>query len=817
MPRSIDLTPQNLQLDHNPNHKIGMSAAQAQNFLDNRPALIAAALKTAINQMLTDIDSATGLNLLKWAQAIENLLSAVGHPRTGDLVTDFMDWLSKLFPNLFQRIFGSSTGIGLVGGIPAPAVRNVTQNLQPVFDFPDVDSVNASGQWQWDGTVDHTGTAGSGSAMCVSNGILQALRGIPGAVQPAQVVTLSGWVMWSGLAAASGTSPIQLQVIPGTLTSDGVFVPGTPVTPPGCYVTSPAASGSWTQLTGTYTVPSTGVDAVQMRLVVTADASSGFVWFDDCQPTLTGGWLSVLSADRDALNADRDAKRAARQTYNTAVKAAIAAGGGWATIWAAIDAAKQAEEATLADITASEVFTWREFFSSLLGVDSSSGKIDAGNVGGVTIGTITDSIENHIQNIVDAIAQAINGGAGQGNDPGSIITNLQSIPQGNVAVSNAAALTTVTVVGSGAGAHNTTGNFSGHAPITWTDTIPTTADYVVVVCNVASTNGSGASCSITSPSTIALGPLVSESYSTGSPSVIIFGLANPPTGSVTFHLQANEAASVVTLIAGTSISLSGVGSVQDIAYESSATNLNPSLSTAYASPALVINGIGTFGTSGDVPTLSSYSQTQEYHSGAVTATSFTTDLIAGVVASPSSPTFSATMSTLTSNTSFGNVAIALNPSSSSSVIGHGFRQHRNSATDVSASNGYNPFPSTFFDTLDFNEYSTVDATTNGCKIIYTGHYSVSLHVMQDQTSTSHLARAILYKNGSIVRNGPTLVVTQRSADTFVLGATWNVYCQDGDLLQPGYWVSRAVSNIFTGDSTGAKTFWEVSLTNRSLM
>jgi hypothetical protein len=218
-------------------------------------------------------------------------------------IEDFLttgDWsdLSTAIQDILQSIFGSSTSLGLVGGIPAPAVVNVTQNLQPVWDFPDAASLSGAGTaWSWDGSEDHTGVSGSGSAKVVANGVLQALKGIPGAVQPAQVVTPTAYVMWSGLTY-TGSNPIQLQLIPYSQ-SGSELVAGTAFEV--AQIASPASSGSWTHLTGTYTVPSSGVAAVQLRLVVGGNATAGSVWWDDCEANLSGGFLADLQADTNNI------------------------------------------------------------------------------------------------------------------------------------------------------------------------------------------------------------------------------------------------------------------------------------------------------------------------------------------------------------------------------------------------------------------------------------------------------------------------------------------------------------------------------------
>jgi hypothetical protein len=340
MPRQIDLFSQNLQVTNDPNNQISVTAAQINTLKDQIPAALEAAEKLLLTNILTAIDNATGLDLVDWIADVQawlnslsaalqqswlnfqNLLNGIVQDVDADvaaavawlqgvgsaansaltLLEDFLatgDWsdLSAAYTDLVQAIFGTSTSLGLVGAIPAPAVVDVVQSLQPVWDFPDAASVSAGGQWSWDGTVDHTGTTGSGSAKCAADGTLQGLRGIPGAVQPAQVVTVTAYVMWSGLST-SGSDQIQLQLIPYS-TSGTELVAGTPFEV--AQVASPGASGSWTELTGTYTVPSSGVDAIQLRLVVTADAAAGSVWFDDCSADVSGGFLADLKADTNSI------------------------------------------------------------------------------------------------------------------------------------------------------------------------------------------------------------------------------------------------------------------------------------------------------------------------------------------------------------------------------------------------------------------------------------------------------------------------------------------------------------------------------------
>lgn len=337
------------------------------------------------------------------------------------------DWsdLSTAMQDIFQAIFGSSTSLGLVGGIPAPAVINVTQNLQPVWDFPDAAALAGTGsQWSWDGTQDHTGVAGSGSAKVVANGVLQALRGIPGAVQGGQVVAPTAWVMWSGLTY-SGSDPVQLQLIPYSQ-SGSVLSAGTPVVV--AQLATPASSGSWIELTGTYTVPSSGVAAVQSRLVIPGTVSAGSVWWDDCQVDVTGGYLATLQNDLTTLSDDFTAGNTAFGTFLTTVEADITGYTSWSTFITNVESAWNTYTTTVSGLVSSEIFTVQQFFNTMLGLNASTGQISNTNIGNVLGG---GSLGADVQAILDYIANAL-GHSGTGHTLTQIETYLGLIPATNV-------------------------------------------------------------------------------------------------------------------------------------------------------------------------------------------------------------------------------------------------------------------------------------------------------------------------------------------------------------------------------------------------
>jgi hypothetical protein len=80
MPRAIDLTPQNLQVTHNPNQMLGVGPGQLQNMLADIadiPAVTIEAIEQFINQFLTYFDEVTGIDLLPLVQDVEAFLNAL--------------------------------------------------------------------------------------------------------------------------------------------------------------------------------------------------------------------------------------------------------------------------------------------------------------------------------------------------------------------------------------------------------------------------------------------------------------------------------------------------------------------------------------------------------------------------------------------------------------------------------------------------------------------------------------------------------------------------------------------------------------------
>ena len=298
------------------------------------------------------------------------------------------DWndLSEAYQDLIAWLTGSGTTTGVLSETPGTSVTNTTQNLQPVSDFPNATSVSGGSGWVWDGTTTYTDPnpphAVSYSLKVALDGTLKAAHGVVAKVQPNQVVTPKAMVKWAGLASTAGTSPIQLQIVPGFVAPFSTkFVAASPVVM--ASIASPANMADWTVLTGSYPVPNDGsVNAVQMRLVVTTDATAGSVWWAACTDGVSGGFLAELQSGIGDLQTEAGERQAATATLGQALwTIATTPGQSAEDAIAAADTAFENYWATNEQIDSAQRVTLSQLLSAWLGI--SNGSMDLGTVGGL--------------------------------------------------------------------------------------------------------------------------------------------------------------------------------------------------------------------------------------------------------------------------------------------------------------------------------------------------------------------------------------------------------------------------------------------------
>lgn len=298
----------------------------------------------SVDQMIEAVEAALTASALKWDDVWTQLRDFL---QTGD-----WSHLTDAFNDILAAIFGSGASAGIIGAISQTAITQGSQNVQPVSDFPNAASISsdaAGSGWSWDGSLDHTGTPGSGSAKVTADGTLHAMHGVVTPVQPGQTVSPQAFVMWSGLTSTAGSAPIQFQL---RLNSGG--------TVPIASVSSPASSASWTELSGTYTVPDDGsVTTVQMRLVVTPDALTGPINWDDCTDDISGGWLAELDTDFRA-------GQAAFGTFLQSCWTALTTDDWSTTLAADLQSAWNIYAKAVANITADETLTIQKMLNKLI-------------------------------------------------------------------------------------------------------------------------------------------------------------------------------------------------------------------------------------------------------------------------------------------------------------------------------------------------------------------------------------------------------------------------------------------------------------------
>ncbi|MBI2702095.1 MAG: hypothetical protein HYX31_23750 [Mycobacterium sp.] len=255
------------------------------------------------------IDLFSGIDLAKFGNAIEFITDAIDPwivqltaiinflnevirvlGAGGDVLNSPLPQLTIPFRNLMQFLGNVRLGIESFNPIlaaqqfisrlliPAGSISNVQPNLQLDPGFNDSESLGDEGpawtreypdplitdpDFVWD-LIGHTA---DGSATVHATGTEHGLQGSVVPVEPGQTFDLAAWVTWAGVTATG--SPFALQVMTDTGAITDIAA-----------VASPAASGGWAQIAGSYTVPS-GVETIRIRLCVKASATVGQVWFDD--------------------------------------------------------------------------------------------------------------------------------------------------------------------------------------------------------------------------------------------------------------------------------------------------------------------------------------------------------------------------------------------------------------------------------------------------------------------------------------------------------------------------------------------------------
>ncbi|SKH54669.1 Uncharacterised protein [Mycobacteroides abscessus subsp. massiliense] len=368
------------------------------------------------------------------------------------------------------------------GLIPSSWVANVVQELVPNGNFPNAQSVQAGSPFTWDGAT--AGAVNGFSIKTSANGTLQTMQSQMFQVAPGQQIVLSAYPQWAGLAFASGKYPIQVGITPyADKNTAGAFREVAQISP------SVASSSGWApQLTGTYTVPPTGVTWATLTLVLTQDATAGIVRYSNASAHMSNSSGLLAELQEDLTNAGNTI-----QAIVDAINAAVgqAAGQAVASIQAAIagiqSLAHQAGtnlQSMIDGLLGGSNNPISAFVTSLMGTKSQaaaaltpsstinaaqvSGVLTSGNIPNITAAMSTDltSAVNNLTAGFQNIYNAWFGGSTAAGTPAEVQSTIAAI---KTAVQNGYTVDTIT------------------SSTTWTK--PANITELVVICIAAGLNG----------------------------------------------------------------------------------------------------------------------------------------------------------------------------------------------------------------------------------------------------------------------------------------------------------------------------------------
>jgi hypothetical protein len=159
------------------------------------------------------------------------------------------------------------------------------------------------------------------------------------------------------------------------------------------------------------------------------------------------------------------------------------------------------------------------------------------------------------------------------------------------------------------------------------------------------------------------------------------------------------------------------------------------------------------------------------------------------------------------------------------TVGTGIRQYRAASTaSGSTGAGSYKFPSNYFDTLD-RSTSDMPNTNNAVTVARDGWYQVTIRSLLNNMTASLgmiTLSAGVYVNTAFTESlaGNCVAFNVVGAQDFIsnLAGSGMIYLHAGDVVEPGYTidgVGTCSALTFTGDATGAGTYWSLVLVSPS--
>jgi hypothetical protein len=157
-------------------------------------------------------------------------------------------------------------------------------------------------------------------------------------------------------------------------------------------------------------------------------------------------------------------------------------------------------------------------------------------------------------------------------------------------------------------------------------------------------------------------------------------------------------------------------------------------------------------------------------------------------------------------------------------VGTVARMHRASTTAVTPTYTESSVEvlTSFFDTLDFATNDITASTSSGeYTVTNSGTYRITMRIAISGSTTGSFAstlQPVLYHNGSVAQWGNGVMMAYYAPLSFTptsFGWSWTQYLAPGDSVQVGYVNDGETPNgyQFVGESTGAKTYFDIALLN----
>lgn len=264
---------------------------EASNFIRDVVGEIVQSITGAIGGTLETLGEFFGGFIAGAGNLIDQVGDAIGN--LGDVVRGIFGNVGKGVSDLTQWFlgllgFGGFHAAGSLLGTGQLGKTNPEMLINGSFDGAASMPNEGIGGWVWDGTVDHTGTAESGSAKVIANGTPRSMLSNAIEVTESNQVDASVWVKWTG---RTGTGPVSLVL--------NVYAAGDVLIDTAVFETAGTGSSSdWIKLDGSCRVPELIAGKTPVRVcaafLIDENVTAGTFWWDDASMKKTNPMSHTL-------------------------------------------------------------------------------------------------------------------------------------------------------------------------------------------------------------------------------------------------------------------------------------------------------------------------------------------------------------------------------------------------------------------------------------------------------------------------------------------------------------------------------------------